>query len=66
MSANTIRLFNEDQAARGKTVRRRLGMRQQAKDLRDRASRLLSEAAEMLADANELEEAADVVGEPPL
>lgn len=66
MSAKTIILFNEDQAARGKTVRRRLGMRQQAKDLRDHATRLLGAAAEMLADANELEEAADVVGEPPL
>lgn len=66
MSTTTIRLFNEDQAARGKTVRRRLGMRQQAKDLRDRASRLLSEAAEMLADACELDEAADIIGEPPL
>jgi hypothetical protein len=57
MSARTIRLYEQDQAARGKPVRRPLGLREQARKLRERA-------AADLALASELDETADVVGEP--
>jgi hypothetical protein len=57
VSRASIRLFEQDQAARGKPVRRPLGLREQAAKLRARA-------AADLALASELDEAADVVGEP--
>jgi hypothetical protein len=57
MSARSIRLFEQDQAARGKPVRRPLSLREQARKLRERAAADLALAAE-------LDEAADVVGEP--
>ncbi len=59
MSAKSIRLFEQDQAARVKTVRRPLGLRAQAAKLR-------AAAVDMLATAAELEQAADEAGESPL
>lgn len=64
MSTKSIRLFEQDQAARGKPVRRPLGLREQAAKLRARAAADLARAAADLALANELDEAADIAGEP--
>lgn len=57
--ANTVRLYEQYRAAQGRPVPRRISFREQARKLRERA-------AADLALANELDESADLAGEPPL
>lgn len=57
MSTAQVRLYEQWRAEQGRPVRRPLSLREQARKLRARA-------AEDLAAAAELDEAADIAGEP--
>lgn len=59
MSIQQVKRYEAWRAEQGRPVRRRLSLRERAKKIRERA-------AEDLALAAELEEAADIAGEPPL